>query len=89
MNPLAARCHRQGVHLRNQMMDALTPGLPTAELMEAAMPASVLLLASMLICTLTPPTAMLSVPVPMVLSADAMGPDTRLADLARAVTCSE
>ena len=43
---------------------AETPGLFAAEFMAEAMPASVLLLVSILIAVEAPPTAMVSVPVP-------------------------
>ncbi len=43
---------------------ALTPGLFGAELMAAAMPASVLLVESMVIAVDEPPTEMVRVPVP-------------------------
>ena len=46
------------------MMLAVTPGLFGAELIAEAMPASVLLVESMVIEVEAPPTAMVSVPVP-------------------------
>ena len=43
---------------------ALTPGLFGAELMAAAMPASVLLVVSMVMSAERPPTAIVNVPLP-------------------------
>ena len=72
------------------MMLAVTPGLLDAELIAAAMPASELLVESMVIAVDAPPTAMVRVPVPTAAALPAnTGFEVKVAEVARLFTCSE
>ena len=71
------------------MMLALTPGLFGAELIAAAIPASVLSVESMLTVVDELPTAIVNVPVPMVVPDDATGWEVSDAAVARFFTSKE
>jgi hypothetical protein len=68
------------------MMLALTPGFFDAPLMAAAIPASVSSVESMLIGTDAPPTAIVKVPVPIVVPELATGAEVSVAAVARFCT---
>src|ERR1700733_6264061 len=71
------------------MMLAVTPGLLGAELISAAMPASELLVVSMVIAIELEPTATVSVPVPTAVAELARCAEVIVADVARLFTCNE